>query len=299
MQKRFNKRIHVFSISIIFLLMIPDKIQAKSVYAITDHGNSTLKAYKIQGDQIQFQEYVQVDDYASGALDATINSSRELLFLTYESSTRIVWADTRTMQQKGYIDLHNIYSAAEQLAGMTTCEEKNRIYAIERAKNNLYTLSWNSNDENLVLMNPQDPNIPYISGIAYIELTGLNNDQGYGISLNGNKLYATDNTRTVHYYDTDTWEHLGTRNLGRPVADIEIDPNNGAHPAYLYAGALYRGPGEGHQYLIKHNLEDPNSNNYIENDFGTCSEHYEQMPYKLLCINYLCLIRNLADFCLQ
>ena len=85
--------------------MIPGKTQAKSVYALTDHGNSTLKAYQIQDDQIQFQKYVQVDDYALGAVDVAIDSSRELIFLTYENSTRIVWADTRTMQQKGYIDL--------------------------------------------------------------------------------------------------------------------------------------------------------------------------------------------------
>jgi len=30
--------------------------QAKSVYAITDHNASTLKAYEIQGDQLEYQE---------------------------------------------------------------------------------------------------------------------------------------------------------------------------------------------------------------------------------------------------
>jgi len=46
-----------------------------------------------------------------------------------------------------------------------------------------------------------------------------------------------------------------------------VDPNNGQHNAYLYAGALYTGSG-GHTFLVKHDLE-CESNCNTEQDIGT------------------------------
>jgi len=74
----------------------------------------------------------------------------------------------------------------------------------------------------------------------------------------------------VHFYDTKDWMHLGMRNVGRPMADVAVDPNNGQHNAYLYIGALYRRAGQGHYFLVKHDLEAPSENACnIESEIGT------------------------------
>jgi len=267
MRQLYFSGIAILVLSIVFSFSTDSAYAKKSVYAITDHDASTLKAYEIQGDQIQFQEYVEVDDYAFGAVDVTCDSNSEHLFITYEGSTRIVWASAKTLQQEGYIDLRDYNPSVESLAGIVADEEKQTEYVVGRSTNNLYILSWNEDEERLVLMDPDNPTQPYTEGNAYVTLENM--DYAYGLSVDGNRLYVTNNTSTIHFYDTDTWTHLGTRNVGRKAMDIAVDPNNGEHPAYLYAGGFQPPAGGGsHTYLIKHNLEDPNSGNHIEKDIG-------------------------------
>ncbi len=248
-------------------------VQAKSLYAITDHHASTLKAYEIQDSNLAYQADVNVTAYATGAADVTIDSELELLFITYEDSPKIVWASAKSLEQQGVIDLRDIYPSAGQLAGIVADEQKQRVYVVERGGSKLYILAWDDDKKELVLMDPRDPNQPYESGTAYVTLTGLNNNSAWGMALDENtrRLYVTDDTVNVHYYDADdpNWTHLGTRNVGRDAADVVVDPNNGQHNAYLYTGALYTGAG-GHTYLVKHDLEDPcESTCNTENDIGT------------------------------
>jgi len=77
-----------------------NKSQAKSVYAITDHHSSTLKAYDIQGDKLEYQADVEVADYANGAIGIAICSRLERIFVTYEDEGKIVWADSKTLKQR-------------------------------------------------------------------------------------------------------------------------------------------------------------------------------------------------------
>ena len=242
---------------------------AKSVYAITDHEASTLKAYKIIGDQLQYQANVDVTNYASGAVGISIDSNLKLLFITYENSGKIVWADARSLEQKGFIDLSSAPINATQLAGIVADEEKQRVYVVERQDDKLYILFWDEEQEKLILMNPDDPNQPYSSGDPYVTLTNLEPEEAYGITLNDKtrRLYISNATSSVHIYGVDNgFSHLGTRDVGRAVADVAVDPNNGQHNAFLYCGALYAGPGDGHEYLIKHDLE---ANTTDETDINT------------------------------
>jgi len=82
---------------------------AKSVYAITDHHASTLKAYDIQGDKLEYQADVKVTDFATGAVNVTINSQLGRMFIVYENSAKIVWADAKSLRQKGFIDLRDTF----------------------------------------------------------------------------------------------------------------------------------------------------------------------------------------------
>jgi len=79
--------------------------RAKSVYAITDHHAGALKAYKIQGNQLEYQANVEVTNYELGPVDVTVDSNLEILFITYEASAKIVWANAKTLEQEGFIDL--------------------------------------------------------------------------------------------------------------------------------------------------------------------------------------------------
>jgi len=121
-------------------------------------------------------------------------------------------------------------------------------------------LGWNYEEAELELRDPDDPSQPYSAGDPYITLMSLEPRQAYGLALDGNRLYVSNNTTTVHYYDTSSWAHIDTRDVGRKAADLAIDPDNGEHNAYLYIGSLYDGCYNfGHPYLVKHDLEaDPN-----------------------------------------
>lgn len=270
------KRTRIISVISVLVLIVckfgTSQVSAKSVYVITDHHASTLRAYKIVSDQIEYQADVDVTDYATGAVDVAIDSKLELLFITYEDAGKITWVNANTLQQEGFIDLSEPPCYAGNLAGIVADEQKQRVYVVGRASNRLFILAWNVNQKKLMLMDPQDPNQPYSQGDTYVTLTDLEPGTGsWGIALDENtgRLYVGNNTTNVHIYDVDNnWVHLGTRDVGRAVADIEVDPNNGTHNAFLYCGALYTEPGGGHNFLVKHKLEtDTNPN--TEQDIGT------------------------------
>jgi len=112
------------SIVLIFVAIVcsvsVDSVKAKMVYAITDHINSTLKTYEIKGNQLEYQADVEVSDFDSGAVDTTIISQLEQLFITYEGDPNIVWANPKSLRQEGVIDLGS-YNAS-QFAGIVADE---------------------------------------------------------------------------------------------------------------------------------------------------------------------------------
>ncbi|MFQ6034261.1 MAG: hypothetical protein ACE5NM_00230 [Sedimentisphaerales bacterium] len=249
---------HILTTSLIILIIgIFGVSEAKSLYAITDHALSTLKSYDIHFEQLTYQADADVPNLGTGAVDVTIASDLKLLFITYAWSGIIVWVNAETLAQEGSIRI----PGAQDIAGVVVDEGKQRVYAVERWHDRLYICAWDADKEKLVLMDP-----------PYIILADLGGSGALGLALdeNNSRLYVGNNTPLVHYYHTDDWRHLGTRNVGRPTADVAFDPNNGQHNAYLYTGALYSGPGQGHNFLVKHDLEahvgDPCN---TENDIGT------------------------------
>jgi len=233
-----------------FIILVPMYIgiisgtgQAKSLYAITDHHASTLNVYEIQGDHLRYQAHINVTKYGTDPAGIAIDSNLKLLFITYESSAVIEWVNAETLAQEGFITIPGV----SNLAGIVVDEAKQRVYAVERDSNRLYICAWDGNKEKLVLMNP-----------PYVTLTDLGGHGVWGLALDETtgRLYVGNNTTMVHFYDTNNWVHLGMRDVGLPMADVAVDPNNGQHNAYLYIGALYRRAGQGHFFLVKHDLED-------------------------------------------
>lgn len=164
--------------SITAILMIVQALgtgtaQGKSLYAITEHHISKMKAYKINGDQLAYQADVNVTNYATGAVGLAIDSNLHRLFITYEDAGKVVWANAKTLDQEGFIDIGEWYPSAGQLAGIVTDEAKQRIYVVERGGSKLYILAWNDYNKELVLMDPNDPNQPYNEGNAYAILINL------------------------------------------------------------------------------------------------------------------------------
>jgi hypothetical protein len=139
------EQVKIIGVVCIFVAVVcvvsANSAQAKTVYAITDHVNSTLRAYEIYGDQLKYQADVEVTDYATGAVDVTIDSQLELLFITYEKSAKIVWADAKTMEQKGFIDLGGAPYNASELAGIVEDEEKGLDLVISSCYNKFILLS--------------------------------------------------------------------------------------------------------------------------------------------------------------
>lgn len=242
---------------VVLITSISSTTKAKSLYAITDHDTSTLKAYDIRGLQLVYQGTSDIPNYGTGAVGITIDSSLKLLFVTYANSPIIVWVNAETLAQEGSA----IVPGATNLAGIVSDEGKQRLYAVERAGHTLHICAWDRDEERLVLADTR-----------HVTLTDLGNNGAWGLTLDQNTglLYVANNTTMVHYYHTDDWTHIGTRDVGRPAADVAVDPNNGQHNAYLYTGALYTAVGQGHNFLVKHNLEVSQGSAFnTENDIGT------------------------------
>ena len=69
----------ILSTSLIILIAgIFSTAKAKSLYAITDHAASALRAYDIQNDQLRYQADGNVPNLGSGAVDVTIDSNLKL-----------------------------------------------------------------------------------------------------------------------------------------------------------------------------------------------------------------------------
>jgi hypothetical protein len=218
---------------------------AKSVYAITEHTSGTTKAYQIQGNQLGIP-YAEAE-IEGEAIDITLDSQLKLLFLTLESG-EIVCADANTLAEKDFLDVH-------EMAGIVADEAKQKVYSIARDSNQLYVFKWNGNG--LIL-------------IDIVTLQNLNLVSGWGgcgVALDkmARRLYVSNNTSTVNYYDADDpcWAYLGSRDVGHHAMDIDVDSYHG----YLYVGGYQEGAGD-YTYLIKHNLwNDVNPN--TEQDIRT------------------------------
>jgi DNA-binding beta-propeller fold protein YncE len=115
------------------------------------------------------------------------------------------------------------------LAGIVIDTAKEKIYVAERGTQYLHVYKWNAVNGTL------EPN-----GVPVLDL--INTMYGLALDANSNRLYVSDGTPTIRYYNTadnnSTWTPVGDFNIvvsgvpdgNRPAVAIAVDPNRG----YLY-----------------------------------------------------------------
>ena len=221
---RFTKQIISVQSIVLFILIAcsAPKARAKSVYAIINHQSDIIGAYKIDANQIDYQAEIQAPQHDIRAIDLAIDSGSSCIFITYEGSNIIEIMNAKTLEHEGSV----IATGASNLAGIVFDEARQKLYVVGRETDNLFVYFWNANAKTLT---PDETNPKIL-----MELTESGGYGAYGIALNttNNHLYIANRTNIVHYYDTNSWDHVNDVNVGETAVDVDIDSDRG----YLYAG---------------------------------------------------------------
>jgi len=236
---------------------------AESVFAVASHSNSKIKAYLINGDQIDYQDTIKdTESFGIGATGFCVWPEKQRMFVTYEGESIISWASTKTLCRNP--DTDEFDTGVSNLAGMAVDETKSFLYVLTRSGGRVYTYTYDENENTLSLIHPNDPCYPERE---YRQLPGFGiNDATYDLALDEEKslCYVSNGTKTVRYYNTSDWDLEGSIDIGEKVAGMGIDPNN-----YLYAG-YFNGTSGYHNYLLRYYLngapDDPETK--IKKDMG-------------------------------
>ncbi len=221
----------------------------KSVFIISKHlSPSKVQAYSIDGNEITLQADIDIGSYnpPKGAVANAVWPEKELMFITYEYSDMIVWSSTKRMEKVGEYDT-NKYS----LAGIVVDTEKELIYTIRRGLEDLYVYSFDDVNNTLVFEDSIE-----------LEPSGSSIDPWWGMALDedNDRLYLTDTSRRVHYYNTNTWARINddidivVDGYDRKAISIAVDTVRG----YMYTG-YFNGQTIFHNYLVRTELSSPHN----------------------------------------
>ncbi len=219
--------------------------QAKSLYVITKHLYNIVTAYDINDYKIENPVNVKNLDDHGGPVGLALDPDSETLFVTYEGSNIIEMVNAKTMiSEQNPVTV----TGASSLSGMAFDQSKQKLYVVDRKTYHLFVFLWNPFIKTLTL-----------EGGTYKTLYNLESPYAYGIALDESKerLYVTDATNKVKYYDTATWDYKGSIDIvvnsnPRKAVGIAVDPN------YLYTGA-FTGQEGLHPYLVRTDITDINS----------------------------------------
>ena len=243
--------------------------QAKSVYAITNHGYSIgppakLTAYEIDSSYIYWQYTYSFDQsyYPTGvyrgpvglAMDAT-----HYIFVTHENDETggvegIQIIDAEYMSDLGVFSVEG----SPDLAGIVFDSNTGRVYAIERNSNDLYIFDWDPEQQLLI----EDDDSP-------VQLDQIG-ECGCGLALDEkeNILYVTTiddhdpKENSVYCYNVTDWSWIETLKIEYDDTQYKATTvavyNDGEGARFLYTGAYL-----GNVYLVKTNL------NLYETDSGS------------------------------
>ena len=244
-----RRKLIVILSPIITLTLLTDTVLAKSVYAITNHLTSKVSAYQIVGDQISHQtDAKNLEDHADGAVGLGLAPDSEILFVTYESSNIIEMLNARTMTS---LQNPTTVPGATSLAGIAFDQTRQKLYVVQRGSNRLYVYLWNPSTKTLTL-----------EGDTYKALQ-YSGAMGIALGEKTKHLYVTNATKTVHYYNTNNWNHVNSVDVNRVAVGIAADPNRN----YLYTGS-FSGASGNHPFLIRTDINDINNPTFDEYNVG-------------------------------
>ena len=225
--------------------------QAKSVYVINNTITSQLRAYKVDGTSLAYQTDYNCESVPGsgvGAIGIAIDESEYggFLFVTFEHlTTSINWIEVVDAKTMRYVDTVTA-AGASNLAGIVVDKGKSKIYAMDRYTNRLFSYSWEPSSKTLT-PDFSEPNY-------YIKLQGMqygDPNGAFGIALDeeNGRLYVSDNTNRIKYYDTNNWSKVGEVNVTCNAISVAIDVNR----QLLYYGSM-GDYGQGDPNLYQHNL---------------------------------------------
>jgi len=240
-------------ICLLLICELSGRVKAKSLYTITKHFESIVQVYETVDDQIKFQyQSDHFPDNGSGAVDLAITSDSGMLFASYDGDEKIELVNAQTMEP------YDTKSTPEEIGGLVFDNTSQRLLVMQRrglTQTELYIYRYNSSTRNLQLGE--------IKTLKYL-------DNGYGICLDEkeDRLYVTDNTNVVRYYDIQYYETNDPNFTYAGSIEIKVNGedkeavgvavyNDGEGTKYLYtAGFAHPDPGERHGFLVR---TDPNN----------------------------------------
>ena len=104
-------------VCLVLIFGLTGTAQAKSVYAITKHSQSTIQIHDIQDDQLVYQEMIEPD--TTGAVGLACDTDSETLFTTHDGTGGIGIIDIRTLEEIDFIT-----DGVDEFAGIVEDEEK-------------------------------------------------------------------------------------------------------------------------------------------------------------------------------
>ena len=225
---------------------------AKSVYAISRHSDSTVKAFDIQDTGLELQYTGRFPNNGSGAIDLTVNDRDDIIFVSYDGVNILEAISTKTMEP---VATETISGGTEnEIAGLEYCHAYNLLLAAERYDASIRVLEY-------------DPISKVFTKNVEVAMPDVDSGGILGLCLDEQemRLYVSMSYEdtVVKYYDFDVQgDEISVTYQGDIPIEWDGDKiavgialyNNGAGTKYLYSSGYNHENPQEHPYVIRTSL---------------------------------------------
>ncbi len=187
---------------------------AKSLYVIKDlNAGGPVRAYAIVPAPQYLGHQGESAQTGYGAVGIAMHEPSKTLFVTIEGTGSLCMLDAATLRVLGYVAT----PGAANLAGIAVDGKAQRVYAVDRNSDKLFSYDW-------------DPETRVLTPHAAVSLPGVSRAMGIALDEAKGRLYVADaQTATVRYFSTADWSLAGsfTLRLGQRPMGIALDAPNG------------------------------------------------------------------------
>ncbi|MCE5185348.1 MAG: right-handed parallel beta-helix repeat-containing protein [Planctomycetaceae bacterium] len=266
-----KKTFNLWAVVVSLAFFTPSISHAKSVFAVAGHANGKIKAYLIDPNGTGESTIAYQATIPNPMEDATglcLWPEKDRVFVTYEGVGTISWASIKNLNRDPEKDDYETsISEGNGLGGMAVDESMSRLYVIARGTNHLYAFDYDEADNTLTPIPLSETTmhrtLPEVVTTSYGAFDIAIDPEGSMLMdiLPVGRIYVSDNTQNVQYYNLATWEHEGTITFEQSVIGIGLDTTRG----YIYGGNF--NGGSGNSFLMRASINDPND--YVEKNMGT------------------------------